>query len=104
MSLVRRCTSPSSPLASGLIRTAYSGVPHFFNLLVDALEKMDSESHQRGYPRRELMAQNLWAPATAGPFRAARLKSLQYFPAASGASNLRMEKGIDETIKKMEKP
>lgn len=82
----------------------YPSVPYIFNLLMDPMEKMDPESHEWGYIGRKFFAQKLWAPAAAGPFLAAHLKSLQDYPPRQGADTLSMKKAIDETMRKMNNP
>ena len=47
-------------------------------------------------------ADEIWAIATAGPFIAEHLKSLEEFPPSQGADTLSMKKALDETMKKLE--
>jgi arylsulfatase A-like enzyme len=80
----------------------YPSIPYLFNLLMDPLEKMDPESHEWGASGRKFFASKMWAIATAGPYIAEHLKSLEQFPPSQGADTLSMKKALDETMKKLE--
>jgi hypothetical protein len=56
---------------------SYPSIPHLFYLLMDAMEKMDPDSHEWGYIGRESFTAKLWAPTAATSFLVAHLKSLQ---------------------------
>ena len=73
-----------------------------FNLLMDPLEKMDPESPEWGAAGRRSFASTLWTIATAGPFIAEHLKSLEEFSPSQGADTLSMKKALDETMRKLE--
>jgi arylsulfatase A-like enzyme len=80
----------------------YPSIPYLFNLLMDPLEKMDPESPEWGAAGRRFFASKMWAIATAGPFIAEHLKSLEEFPPSQGADTLSMKKALDETMRKLE--
>ena len=75
---------------------------YLFNLLMDPLEKMDPESPEWGAAGRRFFASKMWAIASAGPFIAEHLKSLEEFPPSQGADTLSMKKALDETMRKLE--
>jgi arylsulfatase A-like enzyme len=82
----------------------YPNVPYLFNLLMDPLEKMDPESHERGYAGCKFFAQNIWAPTAAASFIAEHIQSLIAYPPRQKAESLSLKKVLEEVMQKMENP
>jgi arylsulfatase A-like enzyme len=83
---------------------SYPAIPYIFNLLMDPMEKMDTESHEWGYAGRAFIASKLWTLNSSAPFIAAHLKSLAEFPPRQGADSLSMKKNLEEFMKKLGRP
>ncbi|MGH8852626.1 MAG: hypothetical protein ACREYD_16695 [Casimicrobiaceae bacterium] len=65
---------------------------------------MTPDSEEWGYIGRKMVAEKLWAPTAGSRFLAAHLKSLEDYPPGQGADSLRMQKAIEEAMKKLDNP